>query len=158
MGGVTFLLFLIVLMILALQVDRMLGLPRLFPPPYNTNVAVPILAAGLLLIAWSIFHFFRVNGRPMSFNPLPKLCTTGPYAHCRYPVLTGIFILLFGLGLLFRSFSLVFLFTPLFIFINFLELKAIEEPELEHRLGRGYLTYRERVPMFIPWLIKSSHE
>jgi protein-S-isoprenylcysteine O-methyltransferase Ste14 len=32
------------------------------------------------------------------------------------------------------------------------ELKAIEEPELELRLGEVYREYRKRVPMFFPCL------
>jgi protein-S-isoprenylcysteine O-methyltransferase Ste14 len=35
----------------------------------------------------------------------------------------------------------------LFIYI---ELKAIEEPELEMRLGEAYREYKKRVPMFFP--------
>jgi protein-S-isoprenylcysteine O-methyltransferase Ste14 len=67
-------------------------------------------------------------------------------------MLTGVFILFFGLGILFRSISLVFIFTPLFVLLNVLELRAVEEPELEKRLGEEYLEYKKRVPMFIPWL------
>jgi len=65
-------------------------------------------------------------------------------------MLSGVFILMFGFGILFRSISLVFIFTPLFILFNFLELKAIEEPELEKRLDKEYFEYKKRVPMFIP--------
>ena len=55
-----------------------------------------------------------------------------------------------ALGMLLRSVSLVFIFTPLFIVINVLKLKAIEEPELERRLGKHYVEYKGNVPMFIP--------
>ena len=65
-------------------------------------------------------------------------------------MITGVFILLFGLGILLRSVSLVCLFTPLFILFNFWELKAIEEPELVKRLGSEYVEYRKLTPMFIP--------
>jgi len=57
---------------------------------------------------------------------------------------------MFGLGILFRSISLVFIFTPLFVLLNYLELKAIEEPELENRIGKKYLKYKKKVPMFFP--------
>jgi len=33
-----------------------------------------------------------------------------------------------------------------------LELKVIEGPGLEKRLGKEYLEYKKRVPMFIPYL------
>jgi protein-S-isoprenylcysteine O-methyltransferase Ste14 len=49
---------------------------------------------------------------------------------------------------------IVFIFTPLFIAFNVWELKAIEEPELEKRLGTEYLEYKKRTPMFLPDLIK----
>jgi protein-S-isoprenylcysteine O-methyltransferase Ste14 len=32
------------------------------------------------------------------------------------------------------------------------ELKAVEERELEKRLGKDYVEYKKRVPMFIPRL------
>jgi len=68
-------------------------------------------------------------------------------------MLTGVFSLLFGCGVLFGSISLLFVFTPLFIYINFWELKSIEEPELEKRLGEDYIEYRKRTPMFFPDLM-----
>ena len=101
---------------------------------------------------WSVLNFVRVKGTPVPFNPPPKLVTSGPYAHVRNPMLTGVFVLLFGLGVLLRSISLVSIFTPLFILFNVWELKAVEERELERRLGKDYVEYRKRVPMFIPRL------
>ena len=65
-------------------------------------------------------------------------------------MMTAIFILMFGLGILLRSVSLVGIFTPLFILLNVIELKLLEEPELEKRLGDEYAEYRKRVPMFFP--------
>ena len=103
-------------------------------------------------MGWSVFHFLKVKGTPVPFNPPPKLVATGPYAYARNPMLTGIFLLLFGLGVLFQSLSLVLFFTPAFIALNVWELKAIEEPELEKRLGQEYIEYKEKIPMFIPRL------
>ena len=65
-------------------------------------------------------------------------------------MLLGLFIFLVGLGILFGSLSLIFIFTPLFILINVLYLKAIEEKEMEKKFGREYLEYKKKVPMFIP--------
>jgi protein-S-isoprenylcysteine O-methyltransferase Ste14 len=36
------------------------------------------------------------------------------------------------------------------VILNVVELKLVEEPELERRLGAMYNEYRKRVPMFIP--------
>ena len=59
---------------------------------------------------------------------------------------------MFGIGFWISSFSLIVIFTPLFILANYLELKLIEEPELEKRLGEKYVEYKKRTPMFIPGL------
>ncbi len=152
-AGAAFFFGLITLLVFAaLGVDRLLDFPELIPASLHIVVAVPILAIGLFLIVWSILQFIRVKGTPVPFNPPPKLVTTGPYAHVRNPMLTGVFVLLFGLGVLLRSISLVSIFTPVFILFNVWELKAVEERELEKRLGKDYVEYKKRVPMFVPRL------
>ena len=104
---------------------------------------------------WSLLHFFKSKGTPVPFNPPPKLVDTGPYAYVRNPMVSGVVITIFGLGLLLKSISLAFIFTPvLFVFI-YVELKVIEEPELELRLGEAYTQYKKKVPMFFPRF--SSH-
>ena len=152
-AGVVFFFGLIALFnFVALQVDKLLGFPKLISTSLNIIVSVPSIVIGLFLMIWSVVHFVRVKGTPVPFNPPPKLVTTGPYARVRNPMLTGVFVLLFGLGVLFRSISLVFIFTPLFILLNVWELKAVEELELEKRLGKDYVEYKKRIPMFIPRL------
>jgi protein-S-isoprenylcysteine O-methyltransferase Ste14 len=65
-------------------------------------------------------------------------------------MLTGVFLILFGIGFGVNSVSLVVFFTPLYVLINVWELKKIEEPELMKRLGDEYIEYRRQTPMFIP--------
>jgi protein-S-isoprenylcysteine O-methyltransferase Ste14 len=152
-AGIVFFFGLIALFIFAaLQVDKLLDFPELLPTSLNIIISTPILAVGLFFMVWSILHFIRVKGTPVPFNPPPKLVTTGPYAHVRNPMVTGVFVLLFGLGVLLRSISLVSIFTPLFILFNVWELKAVEERELEKRIGEDYVEYKKKVPMFIPRL------
>jgi protein-S-isoprenylcysteine O-methyltransferase Ste14 len=157
-GACFFFLLIWVFISLSLLIDDKLSLPRLFPHPWNIAVSLPVLTIGLVLALWSVFHFARVRGTPVPFNPPPRLVVTGPYAHARNPMLTGIFMILFGLGILLKSISLTFFLTPLFILLNLLELKAIEEPELEKRLGDEYRQYKKRVPMFVPgWKTGAKH-
>ena len=136
--------------IIALQVDRLLGITDIFPRPLSIILALPIFSFALFFIGWSVLNFLRAKGTPVPFNPPPQLVMTGPYAYVRNPMLTGVFALLFGFGVLLGSASLLVIFTPLFIFINVWELKAIEEPELLKRLGQDYIEYRKRTPMFFP--------
>ena len=48
------------------------------------------------------------------------------------------------------SFYVFFIFTPIFILINVLYLKAIEEKEMEKKFGKQYLEYKRKVSMFFP--------
>jgi len=149
--ALSYFLFASLFVIFSFPADRLFGFPDLLPPSVSAVLAIPVIFIGLFLAFWSVLHFLQVRGTPVPFNPPPELVTSGPYAHARNPMLSGLFILLFGLALAFRSVSLFFIFTPLFILFNVMEVKAIEEPELEMRLGQKYLEYKNRTPMFFPW-------
>lgn len=151
-GITVFVAFTALFVFAALWVDRLLSLPGLLPGGARLLVSIPVMFAGIAITAWSGFHFLRVKGTPVPFNPPPEVVTTGPYRFSRNPMLTGVFLFLFGLGLYLDSFSLVVFFTPLFILTNAWELKQIEEPELTKRFGEEYIDYRRRTPMFIPQL------
>jgi protein-S-isoprenylcysteine O-methyltransferase Ste14 len=151
-GAFFYAILIVSFIVAALQVDRILGITDIFPRPLSMILALPVFSFALFLIGWSVQNFLRAKGTPVPFNPPPQLVTTGPYAYVRNPMLTGVFALLFRFGILLGSASLLVVFTPLFIFINVWELKAIEEPELLKRLGGDYFEYRERTPMFFPGL------
>ncbi len=144
--GLLFLLFVAA----ARYVDRMVGLADLFSGRRHILLSLSLFSIAAFLIGWSVHHFFKANGTPVPINPPPRLVTSGPYAYSRNPMLTGVFALLFAIGVLLESFSLLFIFTPLFILLKVWELKAIEEQELVKRLGREYAEYRKRTPMFLP--------
>ena len=149
-GVTTFCVFTAIFVIAAMFVDGLLDLPQLLPAGARLAVSVPIILTGIAVTAWSVMHFMKVKGTPVPFNPPPKVVKTGPYRYARNPMLTGVFLFLFGLGFWVNSFSLVFFFTPLYVWINVWELKKIEEPELIRRLGDEYMVYRTQTPMFIP--------
>ena len=134
----------------AVVVDRLLSLPVLVPEAARWPVSIPIAATGVFVTAWSAFHFLKVKGTPVPFNPPQRVIDTGPYRYVRNPMLTGVFLLLFGIGFGLNSASLVLVFTPLYVFLNIWELRHVEEPELVRRLGETYINYRQRTPMFIP--------
>lgn len=148
--GLSYVLFATMFVLVSFPIDGWLKFPQFPLAPGNLFLSIPLISVGLLLIFWSQFNFFKVKGTPVPFNPPPELVTAGPYAYVRNPMLSGIFILLFGLGFAFKFISLLFVFAPLFILINVMEIKAIEEPELEMRLGKDYLEYKKKIPMFFP--------
>jgi protein-S-isoprenylcysteine O-methyltransferase Ste14 len=132
----------------SLWMDKFFRLSNPFSPQLSIVVLVPIFALGFSLPPWSVFYFIKARGLSVLFNPPSKLITAGPYAYSRNPMVGGIMMLLLGLGVLLGSTSLVFVFAPLFALLNVLELRVMEEPELEKRFGNEYLEYKKKVPRF----------
>ena len=149
-GVLIFALFTALFVFLAVLLDGVLALRWPVPTTVSWLVATPLMLVGIAVTGWSVFHFLRVKGTPVPFNPPPTVVDSGPYRYARNPMLTGVFLMLFGIGFAIQSPSLVLIFTPLYVLVNFWELKEIEEPELTKRLGEDYVAYRKRTPMFIP--------
>ena len=149
---------LLLLVVVAKYVDAWLGLPALTVGHSGVLVGLGLTGVGTLLCGSCVAFFLRARGTPVPFNPPCELVTAGPYARARNPMLTGVFVILFGVGVLLHSTALVFLVMPVFIVANVVELRLVEEPELERRFGAVYTKYRREVPMFIPGLRFRSGE
>lgn len=130
--------------------DRYFGLPPFLPRACAGPVSASLIGAGAFLWGWSVWKFLKAKGTPVPVQPPQKLVTDGPYAYSRNPMLTGIFLLLAGIGLLTGSVFLTLIVTPVFVSVSLLEFKYIEEPELERRFGEAYREYRTRTPVIIP--------
>ncbi len=149
-GGL-YLAFVISLVFFSLVFDRFFGIPAICST-LSKIAGIALVIAGLTLTVISIGYFVRARGTPVPLCPPVRLVTTGPYRFARNPMFTGIFAQLAGLGVAMGSATLTFIFTPLFIAVNVWELRKVEEPELEKRLGEEYVRYKRQVPMFFPWL------
>jgi len=154
--GVVFFLGIVFMIYLSFQMDRLLGFPKLIPGRCGLLISLPVLITGFCLWLWSVWKFMRAKGTPVPFNPPPALVVDGPYAYMRNPMMLGVFMLLIGIGIFSGSLSLTVIFVPAFILIVILEIKYIEEPELEKRLGEEYLEYRKNTPMMIPKIKKNQ--
>lgn len=154
LGGIIFFSLILFFISASIKTDAFLGLCGFIPYSVNIIVSIPALFLGLFLVLWSNFYFMKAKGTPVPINPPSKLIIRGPYAYVRNPMVAGVFILLLGTGILIDSVSLVFIFLPFFIVLMLLELKYIEEPELEKRLGNEYIEYKKRIPMFFPKILK----
>ena len=152
LGVIFFFTYLALFIIISLLVDNFLRFPKPAPISLSIVTSIPILVIGVLINLWSTLHFIKAKGTPSPFNPPRKLVTSGPYTYIRHPQGTSWFIIFIGLGVLFQSISLLFIFTPIFILLSVLNVKKIEEPELEKRFGKDYIEYKKNVSMFIPWL------
>jgi protein-S-isoprenylcysteine O-methyltransferase Ste14 len=130
--------------------DRIYGNPAFIRAPLNYIFCMPLLIAGIVLMVWTSMIFLASGGTPVPVNPPQRLITTGPYAYSRNPMHTGLFLIMFASGIYFGSLLSVLVFTPIYILMDTLIFKYIEEPELEKRLGEKYVEYKKRTPMFFP--------
>ena len=149
-GIIIFLSFYTALIFLSLYLDKIFQFPDFLFPPLDIILGLIFIVPGIVLSCYCIYYFIKSKGTPVPLNPPPKLINKGPYALSRNPMLTGLFFQLFGFGFICNSITLTFIVTPIFILLNVIELKKIEEPELEKRLGSEYSEYKKSVPMFIP--------
>lgn len=138
--------------------DRVLGLPRLMPGPLGLVVGGSCLVLGALLCGWCVALFWKARGTPVPMNPPERLVVSGPYARVRNPMVTGVFGVLFGLGLALHSMGVALIWTPAYVLVHWIELKRVEEPELARRFGASYVEYRKRVPMFVPRLTRRARQ
>lgn len=149
-GGFIFFCIVLLLMSISFYLDHLWGLPAFISKPFSIAVSIPFLIPGASLWLWCTVKFLKTKGTPVPINPPPKLVTGGPYAYSRNPMMTGLFMVMAGIGILFGSITLTFIITPLFVLMSILEFKYIEEPELEKRFGQEYREYKERTPAIIP--------
>ena len=132
------------------QVDALLSIQRIAPSPINYYVGGLIFLAGLFLYLWTIVLFALIGeGTQTPTVPTRRLITSGPFAYSRNPMVSGVILLITGLGLLGNSigFIAVGLIIP-FTYLIF--IKLVEEKELEAQFGQEYLEYKTRVPFIIP--------
>lgn len=141
---------LILVVVAGLLADRVLKFPRLLPELISLIVGIPLVMVGVVLCGWCVLHFKRAAGTPVPMNPPTELVAKGPYLWTRNPMLTGVFSGLFGIGILLHSVGMVVFSIPAYILLHVIELKYVEEPELEQRFGRSYSKYKREVPMFWP--------
>lgn len=152
LGLTIFTLSILLVIAAAIYLDYLLQLPKLLSRPLSLIISVPLMGIGAIIAMWSILSFLRARGTPVPLSPPPMLVTTGPYGYVRNPMVSGLILEILGIGFWFRSISMVFILTPILILLAIFELKNIEEPELEKRLGQTYIEYKKKTPMFFPKL------
>lgn len=149
-GGILFLSVVTGFVYLSLFLDEVLEFSYFLSFPFDLILGFIFLFPGLILTGSCIFYFLKYKGTPVPLNPPPELVNDGPYEYSRNPMVGGLFLIFFGIGFMCNSITLTFIITPLFIILNYFELKKIEEPELEKRLGNEYVEYKKKTPMFFP--------
>ena len=119
---------------------------------FITLVGIISFVDGLALFLYSvILFFFYGRGTLAPWSPTQKLVIRGPYKYCRNPMITGVFLMLIGEGLIFHSINIL-IWAAVFFVGNTLYFIYKEEPDLEKRFGDEYRRYKQNVPRWIPRL------
>lgn len=106
-----------------------------------------LLGYALLFVGISIFiQGWRELYRAHQEN---RLATTGLYALVRHPQYTGLFIGLFGEGVVHWPTLFSVILLPVIVLAYGL-LARSEEKRVIEQFGEEYLAYQQRVPMFFP--------
>ncbi|WP_350560749.1 isoprenylcysteine carboxylmethyltransferase family protein [Psychrobacter sp. CAL346-MNA-CIBAN-0220] len=102
--------------------------------------AIAFLGVGLFAQGWRQVHKARGEN---------SLMTEGLYAYVRHPQYTGLFIALFGEGVVHWPTLFSIVLFPVIILV-YTWLARREEQHMLETFGEDYLAYKRRVPMFIP--------
>lgn len=102
--------------------------------------AIAFIGILLILAGWREVYRARKEGR---------LTTSGPYGYVRHPQYTGIFVAIFGEGVV--HWPTVFSLTAFPVIVGaYVLLARKEERQMLEKFGERYREYRQRVPMFFP--------
>jgi|SRR6056297_1766967 len=116
--------------------------------------AIAFIGVGLFIQGWRQVYRARKEDR---------LVTEGLYTYVRHPQYTGLFIALFGEGVVHWPTLFSIGLFPVIVLV-YVWLAYREEEQMIARFGDAYRTYQRQVPMFIPrwgqWrhLAEASHD
>ncbi|MBI5634393.1 MAG: isoprenylcysteine carboxylmethyltransferase family protein [Nitrospirae bacterium] len=137
-----------------LAADRIFGLPS-----FSQHMMI-IASAALLIIIGAAFIQGSTkdlavygDGTPNPLRPPKRLVVEGRYRLCRHPMFFGYDLAALGVVMLFRSWGMLLVSYPLFIFLECRFLGG-EEQKLEKRFGRTFNEYRKRTSFLIPLIGK----
>lgn len=102
--------------------------------------AIAFIGVGLFIQGWRQVYRARKEDR---------LVTNGLYAHVRHPQYTGLFIALFGEGVVHWPTLFSLGLFPVIVFV-YAWLAKREEKMMISQFGDAYRAYQRQVPMFIP--------
>jgi protein-S-isoprenylcysteine O-methyltransferase Ste14 len=114
-----------------------------------TTLAVLLLSGGAWLKGAAASSLMEAGGTPDPLDPPTELCTTGPYAVCRHPMLLAQCSLVLGACVAWGTFgALVWAFV--FVGLAWLVVRPLEDHGLVTRHGKDAMAYQERVSA-LPW-------
>jgi len=129
-----------------------------FPILFSQIAASACFIIGLpWVIAAVLWQLMYGKGTPVPAVPTKKFLQNGPYRYVRNPMILGFFLYIMGWAFLLNRYG-DFLAVSLIIVFLLLEIKLIEEKELEKRFGNAYREYQSETPFLFPKWRKGSEK
>lgn len=131
--------------------DALLGISPLPHRPLAFIAGAILFGPGLYLLSVSrkTLSYFG-KGAPASKVAM-RLVEGGIYGRVRNPMALGFYLTCVGIGLMLGSSYVTLVSLLVVIPAHIFNLKYLEELELELRLGKPYIEYKQRVPFMMPW-------
>lgn len=129
------------------------GTPAAMLVSMALGYGIAFVGVMLLMTGWREVYHARKEGR---------LATSGPYAFVRHPQYTGIFLAIFGEGVVHWPTVFSLAAFPIIV-VAYVLLARKEERQMIEKFGGRYREYQRRLPMFFPYWhdwrkIISTHE
>jgi protein-S-isoprenylcysteine O-methyltransferase Ste14 len=123
---------------------------RLWYLPYvSVWPAVGLIAIGIAFSWWARIRLGSLWSGQVTRKADHRVVNTGPYAIVRHPIYTGILIAIYATAAL--KGTVLGLAGAVLITIGLWMKARLEEGFLSEELGTDYDSYRQRVPMLLPF-------
>lgn len=117
--------------------------------PALNSIGLMLAALGVALAIWARFYLGSNWGMPLTVKENAELVTSGPYAHIRHPIYSGILLALLGSSLVIWWWAVIFIWS----FIYFIAFATHgEEALMCQEFPDTYPTYKARTKRLIPWV------
>jgi protein-S-isoprenylcysteine O-methyltransferase Ste14 len=125
--------------------------PATLPGPIRLVASMIVGVISTVLVWWSIRHLGRQWRIQAGLYADHELVRTGPYAIVRHPIYTSMFGMLIATGLVLAPWVRFLIAIVVFIAGNEIRVRS-EDKLLEARFGETFLSYRNKVAAFLPYV------
>ena len=116
-----------------------------------SGAGLALYVFGLMLRNWCIRVLGKYWSVHVEIRESHRLIIEGPYKYSRHPAYLAIAAEVLGICLFLNSYKAFFV-AFLFFMPTIVHRIYLEEGEMVSKLGQEYLAYKERVPVFFPFL------
>jgi len=136
--------------VFVLWAGRFFNVGQILPVSLAQTISLVCFIIGIPWMLSAVFwQLIRGKGTPVPIVPTKHFLQNGPYKYVRNPMITGFLLYVLGWAFLSNRWPALGA-TALIAVLLLMEIKFIEESELEKRFGDAYLEYKKEIPFMFP--------